>query len=211
MKTIAVIFMTLCWTLTVDSRPVSYPGGWTLMQINEINRHSLHVHYSPTARSSLGYKGEYWKDEKFKLQTLQYNRLIKRWNKPQEQANLYWKSGLGITERNQVASHSSQLSYFTGLAADWETRRYFISYENQYYDLNAYGSYFSQKARVGIAPYIGDYGDLHTWLMLQVNHHPQSKHNFSLTPLVRFFKGPVLFEAGYSNRDEFLINIIVRL
>ncbi len=211
MKIIILLILTVFNINGIHARPVSYPGGWTVMQMNAMNRHQLHLHYSPTAKYSIGYKGEYWSDEKIRFNSIQYNRLIKRWNKPQEQANFYWKAGLGTAKIVQPGFEGSHLSYFTGFAADWETRRYFTSYENRYYNFNSYGNFFSQKARIGIAPYIGDYGDLHTWLMLQVDHHPIYEQNFSITPLLRLFKGAFMFEAGYSNQDDYLLNFIIRL
>ena len=67
-----------------------------------------------------------------------------------------------------------------------------------------------QSARVGIAPYIGDYGDLHTWLMLQVDHVPESDEQITVTPLVRLFKDVHLLEAGMSNQGDVLFNYILR-
>ena len=65
------------------ARPVSYPGGWTLMQMNDADASTLHVHYSPTARYSVGYKAEYWNDKDWQFHGAQLNYLLKRWNKPE--------------------------------------------------------------------------------------------------------------------------------
>jgi len=51
---------------------------------------------------------------------------------------------------------------------------------------------------MGIAPYIGDHGDFHTWLMLQANYNASDQDNFSATPLVRFLKDATLVELGYN-------------
>ena len=70
---------------------------------------------------------------------------------------------------------------------------------------------FQQKARLGIAPYIGDYGDLHTWLMLEASHQPDySGDTFIVTPLVRLFKGTTLVELGYSSDHRLLFNWVLR-
>ena len=56
-KYIYLSFLTiLFYSDFVKSRPVSYPGGFTLMLMNNSMKNSLHVHYSPTAKASLGYK-----------------------------------------------------------------------------------------------------------------------------------------------------------
>src|SRR5690606_33676327 len=99
---------------------------------------------------------------------------------------------------------------FAGLAADWEDRRFFVSYENRMLWAQDIHDGFRQTARIGIAPYIGDYGDLHTWLMLQAQHAPEGEHDFTVTPLVRFFKGDHLVEAGVSNHGDVLFNWTIR-
>ena len=70
--------------------------------------------------------------------------------------------------------------------------------------------HITQKARLGVAPYVGDYGDLHTWLMLQVDHHPKQSDNITFTPMVRLFKSETLVEAGLSDDGDVLFNWILR-
>jgi hypothetical protein len=62
-----------------------------------------------------------------------------------------------------------------------------------------------------VAPYIGGYGDLHTWLMVEVENHPEGSKPLTTTPLVRFFQGVQMLELGYTvERDEWLMNWIYR-
>ncbi|HAQ50224.1 MAG TPA: hypothetical protein DCR13_01605 [Gammaproteobacteria bacterium] len=195
----------------VQARPVSYPGGWTGMFMNDGDKNSAHIHYSPTAKTSVGYKFEYWRDKEMTLNAVQMNNLLKRWNNPDSQANLYLKSGVGIaySDAGDFDGETSAAG-FTGIAADWENRRFFISYENRYTEAGEIDDFYQQSARVGVAPYIGDYGDLHTWLMLQVEHMPENDNNFTVTPMVRLFKDVHLLEAGVSNHGEILFNYIFR-
>ena len=96
------------------------------------------------------------------------------------------------------------------MAFDWENRRYFTSYENRFFYGGDIDSFADHTARIGVAPYIGDYGDLHTWLMLQVDYDAGQADTFSATPLIRFFKGPTMIEAGYNLDDGILFNAIQR-
>ena len=194
-----------------DARPVSYPGGWTFMTMNDADRNMAHMFYTFTPKLALGYSGEYWRDGNFQLHSLQMNSLLKRWNRKQSQGNLYLKSGIGgAYSDNAPFDNDWRAAAFTGLAADWEDRRYYVSYESRFIWADDIYDSFMQKARIGIAPYIGDYGDLHTWLMLQVDHQPESDDSFTVTPLVRFFKGDHLIEAGVSNKGKALFNWTVR-
>lgn len=197
--------------MTAKARPVSYPGGWTFMTMHDAEKNMAHMFYTFTPSLAAGYSGEYWRDGNFQLHSLQMNNLLKRWNRKNSQANLYLKSGIGAAySDNAPFSHDWRPAGFTGLAADWENRRYFISYENRYVWADDIHDGFTQKARVGIAPYIGDYGDLHTWLMLQIDHAPEADHPVTVTPLVRFFKGDHMMEAGVSNQGTALFNWTVR-
>ena len=57
-------------------------------------------------------------------------------------------------------------------------------------------------ARVGWAPYEGDTGDLHTWLMVEVDRREHLEEATTVTPLIRFFKGQALLEVGYNLSDS---------
>ncbi len=188
------------------ARPVSYPTGWTVMVMNDKDANSTHVHYSPTAKYSVGLRHEYMRDAGAHVGSVQLNNLLKRWNKKGEQANIYLKSGVGVARDDGDYSPAA----FTGLATDWETRRYFTSYENRLFWADDSEKFIKHKARVGIAPYIGDYGDLHTWLMIQTDYDAGEDDSFSVTPLLRFFKGSTLVEAGYNLDNGVQANFIQR-
>lgn len=205
MKRLILLFC-LVFPMTAQARPVSYPGGWTVMLMNDKDSNSAHVHYSPTAKYSVGVRHEYFRGSKANADTAQINYLVKRWNAPASQANLYLKSGAGIAYDDGEYEPAA----FTGLAADWEDRRYFVSYENRFFYADDIEEFAKHKARIGWAPYEGDYGDLHTWLMLQADYDAGADDNFSVTPLVRFFKGTTMLEAGYNLDDGVQLNLIQR-
>lgn len=206
MKYILLVIFYLCIIPDAFARPVSYPEGWTLMIRNDKDANSSHIHYSPTAKYSIGWRSEYRRDNSAHINTLQLNNLLKRWNKKGEQANVYLKSGLGFATNVDGVDPTA----FTGLAVDWETRRYFTSYENRFLWADDSGKFADHEARIGVAPYIGDYGDLHTWLMLEANYKPGDQDNFSVTPLIRLFKGTTLIEAGYNLDNAIEFNFIKR-
>ena len=194
---------------TAEARPVSYPGGWTTMQKNNGDYSSLHLHYSPTFTDSIGLYSERNWEADWHFTGVQYNRLVKRWNQPNSQANLYVNVGAGQADPFGDGADVDAAG-FVGVAADWETRRWFVSYEGRAYDLG-FTQDARQAARIGVAPYIGDYGDLHTWLMLQVDNRPEAETPTTVTPLVRFFYDVQLLEIGYTpETEELLLNWIVR-
>lgn len=190
------------------ARPVSYKDSWTFITNNDDDSDSLYIHYSPEADYSVGVKSEYFRDRKYVVNIGQLNLLVKRWNMQGSQANVYIKSGVG----GAVSADSSKNvrgapALMAAFASDWETRRYYLSYEAQIMYAGEIDFRFSQKGRAGIAPYIGEYGDIHTWIMAEVRYEPTRKNDkFMVTPLLRFFKDSVLVEIGADYKGSVMFN-----
>ena len=210
MKQLIILIFLLCLTgVNLFARPISYSGGSTIMSMNGPLKNSIHAHYSPTYKYSVGYKTEYIRRSQTALNGIQLNNLLKRWNLPAAQGNLYLKSSAGTVQK----SGEDEVYGFIGMAGDFETRKYFASYENRYYksDGNILNQ-FEQSARVGVAPYVAEYGNLHTWLMLQISHQPKFKgyQQIITTPLIRLFKGLHMAEFGASSNKTVFFNFIAR-
>lgn len=204
--------VTLLWGLmiaicsgalhAVEARPVSYAGGWTLIEETNRQSTSLWVHYSLTPKWSLGARSEWDRQLDFVFNGVQATYLAKRWFGENYQANIYAIGGVGAITAVDDNPAGTDVAGFVGLLSDWETRRLFTSYQVRYLEGGAVGANFSQAARVGWAPYEGDTDDLHTWLMVEVDHRPKNDTEIGVTPLVRFFKGAALLELGWSITDN---------
>ena len=195
---------------SVMARPISYAGGWTIMQMNNWEFSRLHTHYSPDVKNSIGVTVENFNDSDRYNLNLQWNYLFGRKNTKHSQANLYIKTRAGVA----IAGDEKEPHASMGIAGDWETRRYFVSYEamGRYADELNNGS-LHQKARVGIAPYVREYGNIHTWIMLQAEHHPEAidqDNQIIFTPMIRMFKGDYLGEFGINTNGDAMFNWIVR-
>lgn len=188
--------------LVAQARPVSFADGWMLMQMNDGMENSAMASYSPTARDAIGVRTDYMRNDETWLHSLTYNRLLKRWNNSDSQANIFLLTGAGIGDDHGALSPAA----FGGIEADWETRRYYLSYENRFIASSANDQSFDQKARVGVAPYVGDYDAVHTWLMLQLQNNQSADDKFVITPLVRVFNTKFLTEVGYSSNETLLFN-----
>lgn len=210
MKNFTQWFLVLVFLPVVSwARPVSYSGGKTVMVVNDAISNSIHLHYSPSYHYSLGYRAQNLRVNEVVLQSAQLNYLVQRWNEKESQGNLYFKTNLG----NAHGSQENEIFASVGMMADFETRRWFVSYENNY--IRSQGdviNMYMQKARIGVAPYVANYGSLHSWLMLQVQHQPKYKGDQQVitTPMVRFFKGPYLAEFGVSSTKRVMFNFIAR-
>lgn len=209
MRVLLLISIVVGLAAPAAARPISYPGGWMVMQENDGFSNNIQLQYSPTAKYSIGYDGEYWREKEWQFHGISLNNLLYRANNKDSQANLYLLSAAGIAYSNfESFNGKTEIAGFTGIEADWENRRFFTSYTNRLMYAGDINKEFREKARIGMAPYIGNYGDLHTWLMLQVDHDPSGRHKYTVTPLVRLFKGTTLMEAGISNRGTIFINFM---
>lgn len=190
--------------LASQARPVSFPGGVMAMSMNDHMQYSQSLSYSPTARDAFGANLTYLREDDVWLETVSYNRLLKRWNRPGSQANIYLLSGVGAAQRGDESSPAATL----GMEADWESRRYYASYENRYLYAGPVERMFTQQARIGFAPVQRAYHEPQPWLMLQVDYHPTLRDNVVVTPLVRIFTPQALGEFGISNRGDVLANAV---
>ena len=193
------------------ARPVSYQGGWTVFGETDRQMRSLWVHYTPDPKISIGMKSEWDDQNDILFNGFQGTWLAKRWFAPDSQANLYVFGSVGLADGVDSNPGGTRLGGQIGVLADWETRRWFLGYRARAQDFGALDQSVMQAGRIGWAPYEGKTGDLHTWVMLEVDHRPDNDIAVDTTPLLRFFKGPALFEIGYSLEDnEPLINFQYR-
>ena len=157
--------LTMLTSSIVQARPVSYTGGWTLIEVaNRASTAGL-VHYSPAHNFSVGVRHEWQRADDVKLTAIQPTLLVKRWFGREYQGNLYLTGGLGTAKDESPNKRGSDTASFVGVMADWETRTLFVSYEARFLEQGALGNHSMHAARFGWAPYAGDTGELHTCLL----------------------------------------------
>jgi hypothetical protein len=187
---------------SLEAHPVIWKGGTVASMMSFDTMSDITVHRSVTSRSSLGFHGLFM-DSANRLM-LQSNALIKRWNSLGMQANVYGFTGVGMTLQSSKTFGLGHL----GLAADWETRRFHL--------FSKYDGYIGEsllhvfRGRAGMAPYIGGYNDIHTWVMIQLTSMHQNKATSThLLPLIRFFKHNFLVELGTNFSNRYIITAMM--
>lgn len=198
-----------------QARPVSYADSWTLMLKNDGLQNSAHIHYTPDRKHSIGLRLRYDREGEFTFVGAQINRLAKRWNKAESQANLYVKSAIGRVIDDSYThdirtDRDDATGFMLGLASDWETRRYFVSAELEHWEQGEFGGQTALHGRLGIAPYVANTGALHTWLMVEGHYSSNTRDEQSLSALIRLFKGPSLLELGLKDDGEPILNYFHR-
>ena len=183
----------------LDARPISYSGGSTIMSFSDNIKDSLYYHYSPSYKYSVGIENisdKYFDDN---YSYVRFTYLLNRKNTESSQRNLYLQSGISSKGFNE---------YFYGMHGDWETRRLFVGFGLKETKRKIH-DYSEQYYQIGVAPYLGDYGDLHTWIMIKAKEN-SLQNKWSTYPVLKFFKGNVLVEFGYGEKTEWDVHLMYR-
>ena len=189
------------------AKPISYVGGTMVMQENDETGNTLSVDYTFDPHFALGlYAKRDIGGKEFYTIGPQLNTLLKRWNLPDGQGNIFAMTGAGAARQGS----NSQPAAWAAFLADYETRRVFFSYEPRLMYGGNIESSFWQRAHVGFAPYLANYEELNTWLLLRVDHHPAKNDHFVVTPVLRFFYKTIWLEAGYSSNNHIMVNWTVQ-
>ena len=138
------------------SRPVSYAGGWTLIETSNRASSAGLLHYTMNYNLSVGARYEWQRGSDTRVTAIQPTFLAKRWFGRDYQANLYFSGGL---ERLSATwwHRNSETAKFVGVMADWETRSLLSVMRAENESRSTRQSNHACRA-LGWAPYEGDTG-----------------------------------------------------
>lgn len=177
------------------ARPITYRDGVSVMTTRDPTMDMLEVNYTLTPQWALGGMVMYDRESDMTTAGPTVTRGW-RWNYPDSQANIYAWGGAG----GAAFDDRSRPTAWGGASADWEDRRWYTQAGVSGQVVGDGPDRLMHTARVGVAPYIAEAGELHSWLMLQADHTPGTEQTWSLTPMVRQFWGTNLWEVGVSTR-----------
>ena len=182
----------------VFAGPISYQGGWMLSTDNEPDFIDWQLSYSLKPWISIGADYAYDKMDGPHTSAKNYglsrvNFLLKRWNNPDSQGNIYIYGGAGAVQLGKESS----FAWNYGAEADWESRSYYVSARAQFMDSNQFDMQGYSQARIGVAPYVAPFDGFHSWVILQAQYWPNAyQEKWRVGPLMRFFVQNVLWELS---------------
>ena len=196
---IRILLILLIFTSTGYARPISYPGGITVMGFSDNMKDSIYAHYSPSHLYSFGIESKKDKYTQSDYSYLRFTYLLNRKNTEKSQRNFYFQSGINPDKAD---------NYFIGIHGDWETRIIYtwFSFKNVHLRTQTYQD---KSFQFGIAPYLGEYGDLHTWLMVKAKKN-SIDNDWSIYPMLKLFRGDFLVELGYSKKTNIDAHLMYR-
>jgi len=194
-----------------QAHPVFYSNGWGVMLWNSPDKTEFYGAYTLTHRIATGIRyfgfrepGEYPKDN----YTLgQLSLLLKRWNAPSSQGNIYATFAGGLRSFDDGAK-KNEAAFLSEVQADWEDRRLYTLGKVSVMKSKSADAIYAAKTRVGVAPYLAEFTELNTWMILELEDTFEDGKNPSLTPYIRLFYNNFLTELGYSLDGKVKMNFM---
>jgi hypothetical protein len=181
------------------AKPIAFARGTTLMaEYGAGTMNEFQVFYAPRYWWSVGggwtelMSGDGTKQRR--ITYVRTNLLVKRWNLPSAQANVFVWGGAGQATGNDFAG--TELARNVGFQVDYETRRVYSSFKSDLQESDHF-SHRIDTLQLGWAPYEHDYDTLATWIVLQGRTYTGDLYDGTEKALlVRFFKGGTWVEVG---------------
>ncbi len=182
------LIISILFAATSAAHPVAFEGAYQLMFGTAGEVQNLEFYQSYSAQAAWGLHAMRFEDDEDEIFTgIQHNWLLKRWNLPSAQANVYTGLGAGLAGEVGNGALPAAIGFFR---ADYETRRIYTAFDAKWVESDDVSrGVFSVAA--GIAPYKAEFDQLNTWLILQLEHVTGMEDNLEIIPKVRFFKAAV--------------------
>ena len=213
-------------SLAVSAKPIAFSEAVTAMHEREFNMRATEVYYAPKHWWSLGIADTQMNsDDKSRYMDAsfaQVNFLVKRWNMPNAQGNLFASAGYGWAYSTkegivglahpghpvaQTARYSESARRLV-LQGDYETRQFYSSFKM---DVHQTPLFFERTdtAQLGFSPVAHDYEDLAVWFVGQVKKYRGMNDKTEAGAFVRLFKKNVWVEIGMTERRKSQLMLMI--
>ena len=167
------------------------------------------INYAYTSRDAVGAEGLHMRSDDKRLSrdavSLTYTRLLKRWNLPEAQANVWFQGGLGAIKGNDFTGSRTFVS--PGVSVDYETTRVYVGGTARLYRAKDLRHDFA-SIRAGFSFYEADYDEVQPWLIVEARRMKGLSEKTELTPMLRLISKRYFVEAGASNNREGRFNFM---
>ncbi|MES2936127.1 MAG: hypothetical protein V4864_00505 [Pseudomonadota bacterium] len=189
--------------------PMGFNGSWMAMGDMSPNWREGFANYAFTPRDAAGPSLLSMRsDDKAKsreLAEVAYTRLVKRWNLPHAQANVWFVGGLGAIRGNDFPGTRTALT--PGIQVDYETQRVYASATARL--LRAEGlNHDYASARLGFSFYETDYDEIQPWFVVEARRMRGLSDKTEVTPMLRLIHNRYFVEAGVNNSRQLRFNFM---
>ena len=197
MRLWSLLMISLLASLTAHAAPMGFKDSWMTMGDFSKTYRELTANYALTPRDAIGVTSTYMQtNNKSQSQInneLTYTRLVKRWNMPEAQANIWFIGGVGETTGNYFSGTKATVS--PGIQADYETTRLYASANARIYIADGITNNIV-SARTGFSFYEANYDETQPWLIVEARRMSMVSDAYEVTPMLRLIHNRFFVEAG---------------
>lgn len=187
---------------SAQAAPMGFKDSWMFMGDMGSHWREAWVNYAWTPRDAVGV-GALWmrSDDETRVREaaeVTYTRLLKRWNLPHAQANVWLFGGLGTIRGNDFSGQRTLVA--PGLQLDYETTRVYLAGTARLYRARGLNHDFV-SARAGFSFYEVDYDQIQPWFILEARRMNELSGRTEVTPMLRLIHKRYFVELGV-NQDR---------
>jgi hypothetical protein len=193
----------------VLSAPMGFKESWMAMGDLSPNWREGFANYAFTPRDAVGPSLLYMRsDDKAitrDLAEIAYTRLVKRWNLPHAQANVWFIGGIGSVGGNDFSGRRTMVS--PGIQVDYETQRIYALATARLYRAKGINHDYA-SARLGFSFYETDYDEVQPWFIVEARRMRGLSDKTEITPMLRLVHNRYFVEAGVNNSRQLRANFM---
>ena len=192
--------------------PMGFEGSVMAMGDFNQNWREVGFNYAITSRDALGlthleFRSDDHKDKR-EVDTLNYTRLLSRWNLTDAQSNLWLFMGLGEI-RGSIDNQNidSKVIASSGFQFDYETRRVYFATTHKLYRASNL-NHDTTSIRAGFSFYEADYDQTQPWFILETKYTNQISDKIEVIPMLRLINKNIFVEGGLNNSGQPRLNLM---
>jgi len=201
----------LCSSVSISALcgPMGFKESWMSMGDVSPNWQEVFVNYALTARDAAGVSALVMRsDDGTKTRQFTeaiYTSLVRRWNMPEAQANIWFVGGIGNITGNDFSGSKTMAS--PGVQVDYETTRIYVAATARLYRAQGLNHDFV-SARAGFSFYEVDYDQTQPWFILEVRRMQGLTDKTEVTPMLRLIHNRYFVELGVNNASQARMNFM---
>ncbi|NBW53352.1 MAG: hypothetical protein EBR39_05455 [Betaproteobacteria bacterium] len=207
-----VIALILLSNRLVFAAPMGFEGSTMTMGDFNQNWREVGFNYALTSRDALGlthleFRSDDHKDKR-EVDTVNYTRLLSRWNLTDAQSNLWLFMGLGEI-RGSIDNQNidSKVIASPGFQFDYETRRVYFATTHKLYRASNL-NHDTTSIRTGFSFYEADYDQTQPWFILETKYTNQISDKIEVIPMLRLINKNIFVEGGVNNSGQPRLNLM---
>ena len=196
----------------VVAAPMGFEGSVMTMGDFNQNWREAGFNYAITSRDALGlthleFRSDDYKDKR-EVDTLNYTRLLSRWNLTDAQSNLWLFMGIGEI-RGSVDNQSIDSKFIAspGFQFDYETTRIYFATTHKLYRASNL-NHDTTSIRAGFSFYEADYDKTQPWFILETKYTNQIFDKIEVIPMLSLIHKNIFVEGGVNNNGQPRLNLM---